>query len=648
MENTSKGINRRLHRVTLLQVTIRALLVAALTTLFIWLFYHAALNQQRDRLNEIAANQAGLIEAMAAHVREHGVDDLKTVRSRTLQQLKVAHKNFPGLGQTGEFTLAQLDGRQIDFLLRHRHNDIDKPRPVPMSSTLAVPMREALSGHMGTMEGLDYRGKPVLAAYHPIPELGWGIVAKMDLEEVNAPYIHNGWIVVLLATLFTSGSAFFAIRSVKPIMRALTDSEERYRILVQKQSDMIISFAPDLKLTFVSNNYCETFGRREDELLHNDFLSLIHKDDRPRILKSLESVAHYPYKATHEERALTRSGWRWFQWSVQALLNGSNEVREIIAVGRDITDRKEAELERDKSMQLLKQHAVVFDNAVEAVFITDNDGTILSANPSFSRITGYEPEEVLGKNVRILKSGRQQKNFYREMFDNLQQYGKWEGEIWNRRKGGEIFPVWETISRVDGNQGDEEGELRYIGIFSDISDRKFEHERLSWLAYHDGLTGLPNRLLFRERCEHALIRTRRSGKKLAIMFIDLDNFKPVNDTLGHSIGDQILQKSSQRLSAVIRKQDTVSRLGGDEFAILLEEIDDRENAREIADKLVLELQSPFDVGDNHIHLGASIGVVVYPDIEADWEQLINLADNAMYEAKRRGRGCFAFAESSGN
>lgn len=385
-------LDNDLRRNNLRQITSRAISTALLVAIITWMFYQTALEQQTARLMEIAQSRATLIRAMAAHAETHHSDEPHKTRDDTLEQLRRAQDNFPGMGETGEFALAQQVDNEIIFLLNRRHDNHTTPPPVQMEHGFAEPMRRALGGRVGSLQDLDYRGIPVLAAHWPIPELNWGIVAKIDLAEVRAPFIRVGVIAVLMAVLITSISAFLALRSMRPFIKALKQSEEQ----------------------------------------------------------------------------------------------------------------------------------------------------------------------------------------------------------------------------------------------------------LHWLAHHDGLTDLPNRLLFEEYCHHAFMRAQRNQTKLALLYLDLDRFKPINDRLGHATGDQLLQRVASRLQDTVREMDTVARLGGDEFVILMEDLAHYEDAERVAKKLLAELDRPFNLNGQLIQTGGSVGISLYPEDSNDWEELLQYADAAMYQAKQAGPGNYAY------
>lgn len=282
----------------------------------------------------------------------------------------------------------------------------------------------------------------------------------------------------------------------------------------------------------------------------------------------------------------------------------------------------------------------IFDNSIEGICITDSEGTILKINRAFTAITGYEAEDVIGRNPRILKSDRHDEAFYRIMWESLLQTGQWEGEIWNRRKNGETYPEWLSVSAIRNIKGQT---IQYVSIFHDISEVKKTHEELKYQAYHDALTQLPNRQLFLDRLTMALVRAKRHEEKLAVLFLDLDNFKNVNDTLGHKIGDLLLQDVARRLAGTCRDEDTVARLGGDEFIILMADLKNTaRDAAGLAKRILRSLNTPFEFSGKPVITKASIGITLFPNDGNTTEDLIKNADMAMYKAKHEGKNQYAF------
>lgn len=302
---------------------------------------------------------------------------------------------------------------------------------------------------------------------------------------------------------------------------------------------------------------------------------------------------------------------------------------------QDITERKKTDAE-------LRIAATAFESQ-EGMIITDAKSNILKINHSFTQITGFSSEEALGRKMNLLKSGIHDDSFYRDMWKSIQDTGAWQGEIWNRRKNGEIYPEWLTITAVRDAHGIV---THYVGTMIDITTRKAIEERIHHMAHYDVLTDLPNRALLTDRLHQAIAQVRREKTKLALIFLDLDNFKPVNDSLGHDIGDTLLKEVAHRLQRCVKREsDTLSRIGGDEFVIVLSQIEEEQDAATVADKIVQSLTQPFIIENNTINISCSIGIAIYPLHGTDVTTLMRIADNAMYEAKRAGRGCFRFYTS---
>jgi diguanylate cyclase (GGDEF)-like protein/PAS domain S-box-containing protein len=362
------------------------------------------------------------------------------------------------------------------------------------------------------------------------------------------------------------------------------------------------------------------------------FLTRVHPDDRDTLRAVLEQA-----RATDQPLNLTfrvlRDGGEicWVEAHARAYGATATAPERVVGVLQDITERRQIE-------ERLQQAAAVFEATGEGIFIMDEARSIVSVNPAFTTITGYRPEEVIGKDAeKVLHARRHSDPFYPRLKDA--HGGQWQGEIYCRRKNGEIFPAWESLCVVRDAQGVL---TNYIAAFADITALQQAETELRHLAHHDPLTGLPNRLLFQDRLAQSLERAQRQGKHCALLFFDLDGFKTINDTLGHSSGDLLLQSVAARLRENLRRADTVARLGGDEFVVLLDGVALHEDGARIARKHLDTLCQPIDLAGERVTVSASVGLGLYPDDGADAASLLKAADTAMYQAKAEGRNRYCF------
>jgi len=307
--------------------------------------------------------------------------------------------------------------------------------------------------------------------------------------------------------------------------------------------------------------------------------------------------------------------------------------RELEDANANLEEKVE---ERTFELALL---AKVVESTSEAVVLTDLDGNIVKVNEAFCRSSGYSEEEVIGRNPSIMKSGRHDAAFYEAMWKSIAERGWWAGEVWDRHKSGEIYPKWLTINKIVDERGLH---CNYVGVSADITEVKASEERLQHLAYYDPLTGLPNRALFRDRLERAVSRCTRFGNRLAVIFVDLDRFKYVNDTLGHAAGDKLLVEVARRLSRRVRESDTVCRLGGDEFTLVLERLRSSDDAARLAESILDDLSAPMVIDGKTIFIGASMGISIFPYDDTTSDGLTRKADAAMYRAKELGRNNYRF------
>lgn len=301
----------------------------------------------------------------------------------------------------------------------------------------------------------------------------------------------------------------------------------------------------------------------------------------------------------------------------------------------------EVELHRRSEQRLAaseSRYRAIFDSAAEGIMLTDAALRIVQVNPAFSEITGYAAEEVLGRTPSMLGSGRHDEDFFRDLLATLVATGRWQGEVWNRRKDGDLYVQWMSAVRI----GEADAPEGFVATMTDITSRKQSEERLRFRANHDALTGLPNRRLFEDRLQSAIASALRHGERFALMLVDLDRFKGVNDRFGHLAGDALLVEVGRRLQLCVRASDTVARLGGDEFAVILGEVGGREDAVEVAGRICASMAEPFELGEGVAQVGASVGVALGPQDDADAEELQRRADAALYSVKHGGRGSFRF------
>ena len=332
--------------------------------------------------------------------------------------------------------------------------------------------------------------------------------------------------------------------------------------------------------------------------------------------------------------------------------SGSGGIGQLVAAFRKMRDQiaaRERELRRlnanleDKVRERagkLRLAASVFDNTSEGVLVADENSNIISVNQAFTDITGYQALEAVGEKTSLLKSDRHDAAFYRDMWATLLERGRWQGEIWNRRKNGEAYLEWLTINRIPA---EHDFPVNYVAVFHDITEQRRKDERIRHLAFHDALTGLPNRALFQDRLQHAVARAQREGSRLSVTFIDLDGFKAVNDGLGHDVGDLLLMEVADRIRSRLRRDvDTVARLGGDEFVVLMEDLRDADACACLAGEIIADIARPMELKGHTVRVGASMGMAFFPDDGRDALELMKRADTAMYAAKAAGKGTYRF------
>lgn len=415
----------------------------------------------------------------------------------------------------------------------------------------------------------------------------------------------------------------------------LRESEERlWRILEESPMGVSVSRRSDGVVVFANTRFTEILGMSKAEFIGSPARDhYVDETQRRAVLTALRRDGHID----DAEVEFRRKNGKPF-WSLLTI-RSTGFQREAVNLAwiYDITERKATE-------QQILLAAKVLETVSEGVVITDAANRIMFVNPAFSTITEYSRDEVMGRNPKFLHSGRHDRDFYSAMWDHLQQTGHWSGEVWNRRKSGEFFAEWLSITLIRDAAG---AVTHHVAVFTDITHRKEDEERVWRQANYDALTGLPNRSLFLDRLSQAVRQSHREAKSFALMFLDLDGFKAVNDTLGHAAGDVLLQQTATRLSECMRASDTLARLAGDEFVVILQGIRGREDPTLVAAKILEQLSRPYDLEGGAAHIHGSIGISIFPDDSGDGAGLIKLADEAMYAVKRHGKNGFRFTGDKG-
>jgi diguanylate cyclase (GGDEF)-like protein/PAS domain S-box-containing protein len=449
------------------------------------------------------------------------------------------------------------------------------------------------------------------------------------------------WRILRLAAVFFL-LALFLSRSRGKIQQ-LRSSRDELETTRRQLADLIENSPSAVTLKDISGRFV-LVNRRFEEIFgikKKDVVGKSAAEIMPCISRRLresggicgETITEY------EESISLKDGTRTFLTSCFSLPGGEEDNSSCVGcIQTDITERRQLE-------QRLQLDQKIIENTEDAIVVTDAEALIMDVNDAYTEITGYERDEVIGKNPRICKSEHHSREFYEEMWRQLLETGSWSGEIWDRRKNGEVFEKWLTISAIRDSSG---ATVNYVGIFNDITEKKRIERKLKNLLFYDPLTKLPNRALFVERLEQAMISSQSRDIPLALFCVDLDRFKNINDSLGHKAGDELLAQAAKRIRGGVRKSDVVARLCGDEFTVILSEIKFRESAEHLAKRLIHLLQQPFHISGEEVFINASIGISIYPDDGLEAETLIRNADTAMHFAKEREHGSYQHFRSQMN
>jgi diguanylate cyclase (GGDEF)-like protein/PAS domain S-box-containing protein len=464
---------------------------------------------------------------------------------------------------------------------------------------------------------------------------GESIVESMPMGQYLQQIDTGAW--YLASNSSTNEGGIVCVRSdITESKQAEADLRKLGRVLEQSPASVMITNTEGIT-EYVNPRFEQVSGYSAEEMI----------GENPRILKSGDKTEE-EYKAMWDSLLAGRE-WRgifhnkrkdgsiyWESASISPLRDDRGKITHFIAVKEDVTAQKRAE-------DQLRMNATVFDTTQEGIMVTDADNIIKTVNPSFSRITGYSPDEVIGQSPTMLSSGRHDDIFYENLWDSIRHKHYWSGEIWNRRKDGSVYPEWMSIAAITDDQGIAK---EYVAVFSDITKHKENEEQILYQANYDALTGLPNRSLFSDRLDQAIVSALRERWRLAILFVDLDQFKMVNDTFGHVVGDELLQLVAERISHSVRDSDTIARFGGDEFVLLLQDVSEMDAVANIATKIINRITQVYTLYEREIFIGASVGITIFPDDAMNADSLLRNADMAMYQAKERGRNNYQFFTAS--
>lgn len=422
----------------------------------------------------------------------------------------------------------------------------------------------------------------------------------------------------LEATLSELTTVHGHLQTEKALLRGLIDNIPDY------------IFVKNIDSTYVACNKAveSYFGAPESEIIGKSDFDFVDAETA-KVFRSTDSEILASNKVCLSEEWITYPDGRKLCLETMKIpfRDDQHNILGLIGVARDITERKQADLK-------LQLAAKVFTHAREGIMIADAAGTIIEVNDTFTRITGYSREEVLGQNPRILQSGRQGADFYAVMWKALLEKGHWYGEIWNRHKSGKVFAEMITISAVHDAAGNAQ---HYVALFTDITQMKEHQQELEHIAHYDALTGLPNRVLLTDRLQQAMLQNERRNQSLALVYLDLDGFKAVNDSYDHQVGDELLIAISKRMKDALREGDTLARIGGDEFVAILVDLEQLTDCEQVLARLLQAASSPIRLHNTELRLSASIGVTLHPQDNVDADQLIRHADQAMYIAKQEGK-----------
>lgn len=475
-------------------------------------------------------------------------------------------------------------------------------------------------------------------AYHKLATFPLYVVVGLATQDTLNEWWWDTSQTAAVAVLFSLMTVLFgwlvsrSWRRQLATSEALRESEQRWSSALEGGGFAVWDWDIETGEMHISKLGMQMFGYAEDEgLNHIDkWEERSHPDDKAQVRAFMKD--HFRNRTSNFDadfRVRCKDGsWKWVRTRGMVVRqDAQGRPQRMIGTYVDISDRQQRESE-------LRLASAVFNIADEAMVVTNPQNEIISVNPAFTIVTGYAPEEAIGRNPNMLSAKTHSKAFYQALWTQLVETGSWSGEVLNRKKSGEVYVEWLSIKRV---LDDQRQLTHHVAVFSDITARKAAEGRIRHLAMHDALTDLPNRTLLTERIEQAIIRVRREKSRLGLLYFDLDQFKPINDSLGHEVGDLLLKTVARRVVDCVRESDTVARVGGDEFVVLLPVLAEERDALMVAEKIRAALNQPFQVAGNTLNISTSIGLTIYPEHGVDEQMLTRNADAAMYQAKTQGR-----------
>lgn len=606
------------------------------------LLYQYARDTERASLLDMVETQASLINSVADFDAKYNDEDFPGgAIEATLKQVSTALQESPGFGESGEYLLGSFDEYQITYLTQPRNSDgpianfhVAEPR--------SNAIKQALAGRTGMTPDIDYRGSSVLAAYTPIPKLEAGLVAKIDVKEMRGPFILAasqagavsvvaiGFASLFLWHLSLSYKNRQTVETDRLISRGLSMTEE------SKVSLVLVLFTLSLGVALFSLDLLLPLGVACG--LPYIFFVLTGK-----LFPRREYTLGLAIIAT----ALVYVGYHFSPEGGQDWVVITNRMLAVVAIWLTaLTVSLSQAQNRAQKIQAseLRKLSLAVEHSPASVIITDPNGMIQYVNEKYTELTGYSREESVGHKSNMTKSGNTPIKQYRELWETLQNGQEWQGEFQNKKKSGELYWERASIHPITSASGKI---VNYVALQEDITERKENERKLKYHATHDTLTGLPTRSLCMDRLSKVLDLAKRNNQQAAVLFIDLDGFKEVNDNFGHDVGDKVLIETAQRLKSSVRESDTVARIGGDEFIILLSEIHQPNDASLVAKTVLDRIKNSYLYDrKEEIHIGVSIGISLYPDNALDPEKLIQFADKAMYCVKTKGKNNFSFAEKA--